>query len=456
MNAAQMAESKNKLDDAIAERRIRADRVRQFAEYDQSAENPTGKAMTAEVYAEYMKSCQQHAFTNKTVMDLELDIAHGAKLLGNSRELDMGINFNQAAKAFITGSRKLSSAEENAILTVTPEGVTGPGGRAAPAESLIIRPFKNVVTRTGADSTTTAAAAVDDMIVPNAIVESKLAYGGAMDLVSTMQSATGNDLSVVNVDTTAQEGELVTETVDTEPTKLDLPSPGSTTLGDHKYSSKLAIIKLQALRDLAFDWEAWAQRSLVTRIYRAMEKHLTNGTGTAQPEGITNAVTLGLTTASDTTFTWQEISRFMDTIDDGYMMDGNPGHGFGDGGRIAFACSKSVFSEIKVLADTQNRPLYMPGLHDNAEAMMYGYPVRRVYAMPSFAAEAEVLLFGNFGYLLARHIGHVNALVFAGELAMAGKDQVGFMAFAECDSKWVQAKTASKVTCVKSMKMKAA
>ena len=455
MNVTEMAESKNKLADAVAERRIRADRVRKFAEYDQSEANPNGKAMSTEVFAEYNRDCQQHAMADKRVKDLELDIAHGERLLSTSKELDMRIDFNAASKAFITGSRQLTSDEENAILVKTPDGMRGPGGQKAPTESIIIRPFKNVVTRTGADSTTSAASAVDDMIVPNAIVESKLAYGGAMDLVSTMQSATGNDLSVVNVDTTAQEGELVGETSDVEPVKLDLPAPGSTTLGDYKYTSKLAIIKLQAIRDIAFNWEAWAQRSLVTRIYRAMEKHLTNGTGTDQPEGIANAVTIGLTTAATGIFTWQEISQFMDKIDDGYMMDGDPGHGFGDGGRIAFACSKSMFSAIKILADTQNRPLYMPGLHDNAEAMMYGYPVRRVYALPAADAGNEALLFGNFGYMLARHIGHVNALVFAGELAMAGKDQVGFMAFAECDSKWVQAKTASKVTAVQSMKIKA-
>ena len=444
----EIADLKNQLADKTQERAVVAEVLRRFKEYEGTPASPAPKRIPDSQWEEYQTNAQAHFKSDLAVMTVEAKLAHKEFLLGQVKELDNGFDWNAAAKAFIFNSRELTAEEYEKITMPLPDGI--PEVKGQTPRALVIRAAFSGIDRA------TQPNVVDDGIQPNALVENHKKFGGAQSLVSIMSSDTGNDLSVPNVDATAQTGVLISETTEfVDAThKLNTPVPGTTTMKDYLYSSKEVTATIQFLRDASFNFQEWAEGALLTRLWRAMEAHLTTGTGTAQPEGIANGVKNGVTTSTSGVLKWNELVDLMGEIDDGYLMDGQPGHGLGNGGRIAFAMNKKTFTLLEKLADADQRPLYLPGLHDMAMPTFNGAPIQRVYGLPDPDASNVPILYGNFGYHVCRHIGQVRTLVFADSYQFARENKVGFLAFAECDGRWVQAKTASKITAVQSLTIK--
>jgi HK97 family phage major capsid protein len=92
---------------------------------------------------------------------------------------------------------------------------------------------------------------------------------------------------------------------------------------------------------------------------------------------------------------------------------------------------------VKNLKDSQNRPLFLPGLTVGAPDQLYGYPISINQDMPAMAANAKSILFGNFNNYIIRDVVGVQMMVLRERFA--DFLQVGYIAFQRSDGKLVSA-----------------
>ncbi len=416
--------------------------------YLPSEDAPEGKKMPEEKFERYNQLSQQHQFAGDEVKRLS-GILEGIRVnrsLLEKHGLDAKGAFQAFAHHGVKGygdQRAMTDDESDFFLAKVPD--TNPTFAGETAFRL-----DSALTRTGAGTDTSGAAAVEEEHVQGVLVENMLQFGGVAKIASVLQTEHGRNLPVPTVDATAQEGVRLAENV--AAADLDLPDVGDVTLKDSIYASKVVTISNQLLRDASFDVMRWADMALVTRNARIIEKEMTTGTGTARPEGFVDNLKSALTATDDDAFTWGELLDLCGAIDDGYLM-GQAAHGLGSGGMTAYAMNKSTLIKLMQLADTQNRPLYLPMINSMGGMQLFGYPVCKVYGMADVAASAKPIAFGNFSFYVARFIGDTLALKFT-DSAYAKKGTTGFLALSEADGRWVQQQdSSSKITCAQVMTM---
>ncbi|WP_223639418.1 phage major capsid protein, partial [Rhodobacter sp. TJ_12] len=131
--------------------------------------------------------------------------------------------------------------------------------------------------------------------VASTIIEALKAYGGMRAVADVISTESGNPMSFPTSDGTSEEGELVPE--NTSATDAD-PTFGTVPLGVYKFSSKVIAVPFELLQDSAVDIEAFINARIVTRLGRITNRMFTTGSGTAQPNGLITAASVGVTAAN--------------------------------------------------------------------------------------------------------------------------------------------------------------
>lgn len=239
--------------------------------------------------------------------------------------------------------------------------------------------------RAQAEGTTTAGG----YLVPEGywkrISEVLKAYGGLLGLSNVIHTSTGNPLPWPNNDDTANIGSIIGE--NTQVTELDL-AIGQRILNAWTYTSNLVLVSLQLLQDSAFDLDEWIPKKLGIRLGRAIANHLVNGTGTGQPTGILTSVVTGTTgaTGETTSIIYDDLVNLQHSVDPAYRAGGN----------CRFVMNDSSLGVIRKLKDAYGHPLWQPTVSDGNPDMLLGHPLTIDQAMPSMAANAKSILFGDF------------------------------------------------------------
>lgn len=72
-----------------------------------------------------------------------------------------------------------------------------------------------------------------------------------------------------------------------------------------------------------------------------------------------------------------------------------------------FVMNRSTIGKIRLMKDTQNRPLWEPSVQVGEPSTLLGFPITEIAAMPSVAANAIPVMFGDFnrGYLIIDRVG---------------------------------------------------
>lgn len=327
------------------------------------------------------------------------------------------------------------SVDENAARILEAKGAlrvfaaSGPD-KLSERQHGLMRP-KNV-----ASGTNSAGGYMVPTILMPTLIEKLKAYGGMRRAANVIETKTGNPLAWATVDGTAQAGELLAE--NTPVTTADFTF-GSVVLTSYKFSSKTVPVSFEVLQDSAIDVEAFLLGALATRIARGQNAYFTTGSGASQPQGALTAASLGVTTASPTTFTYAELVALVHALDPAYRN--NPG--------CAFMMNDAAVMKIRQLVDGVGRPLFLTsaesGLRDAAGApidSLFGYPLVVNQDMPSMAANAKPILFGDFGKYTIRDVMETQVFRFT-DSAYVSKGQIGFMAWARADGRLIDASNAS-------------
>ncbi|WP_326780427.1 phage major capsid protein [Streptomyces longwoodensis] len=253
------------------------------------------------------------------------------------------------------------------------------------------------------------------------MVEAQKFFSSMRDVAEVITTENGATLPWPTNDDTANVGAILSE--NSQVTEQDVVL-GQADVGAFMYTSKLVRVSLQLLNDSAFDMESWLARKLGERIGRAQNAHFTTGTGTNQPEGVQTNAVVGKTGATGqvASVTYDDLIDLVHSVDPAYRM----------GGRAAFMMHDTTLAAARKLKDGQQRPLWEPSVQAGVPDTLLGYKYTINQDMPTMAANAKAILFGDFfaGYLI-RDVQDVQLLRLAERYA--DFLQVGFLAFARTD-----------------------
>ncbi len=260
------------------------------------------------------------------------------------------------------------------------------------------------------------------------LIERMKQFGGIAEVAETFTTSEGGTVNYPTVDDTANVGEIVAEG-GTFAAGADLVF-GTRALTAYKYmaggAGNLPLkVSWELLQDAAFDVAGFVARKLGERIARVQGVHWATGTGTGQPQGLVTPITTSGAIASNAVGpTYAELLATVNFLDPAYRA----------GAR--WVMNSATLALIQGLVDTTGRPILNDrdaGIANSpGGSTLLGYPVTIDQAMPSAAAGAKFLAFGdiNEAYVI-RRVKDVT-LVTLNEL-YAANGQTGFMSWARAD-----------------------
>lgn len=252
------------------------------------------------------------------------------------------------------------------------------------------------------------------------MIETLTTLASMRQLAEVITTETGADLPWVTADDSG-EGHILGE--NTQDVEQD-PTFGTNSIGAYTYTSRIVRASLQLLNDNAFNFEGWLTRALAARIARVQQRHFTVGTGVGQPDGLFTSAPVGVTAAAVNAVTVDELIDLTESIDEAYLGAGN----------VGFDMNRTTRRGIRKLKDTTSgRPLWEPSLTAGVPDTLLGYPVRLNGYIPTPAAGAKTVGFGDVreAYLI-RDVSDF-ALLRLSE-RYADYLQVGFLGFQRTDA----------------------
>ena len=173
---------------------------------------------------------------------------------------------------------------------------------------------------------------------------------------------------------------------------------GTTSIAVHT-AATMVKLSWELLQDNEFNLEGEMGRLLGERVGRLLETAMTTGTGTNEPFGIVTDAGAGITAASATAFTRNELVQLIHSIDPAYRARG-----------AKFMFNDSTLSAIKQLAigSADARPLWQPSIREGAPDTIDGFSYVINQAMDNVATGNVPVLFGEFNCYYAREAGSLS------------------------------------------------
>lgn len=219
-----------------------------------------------------------------------------------------------------------------------------------------------------------------------AVVEKALKdYSGILQAAFIRRTDKGNALLIPTEDDTSTEANQIDEAASI--TVQDL-TYGQKPLDAYKYASQMKI-SWELMQDSLFDMDSEIRTAMVPRFGRKLNSSCTTGTGTAQPNGVVTASTLGVTAASATAITFNEVIDLKHSVDPAYRMSQSSGYMFHD----------KVLAALKKLSvgSSDARPLWQPSHREGEPDTVDGSRYWINQSMDdTINASSKLILYGDF------------------------------------------------------------
>jgi HK97 family phage major capsid protein len=252
-----------------------------------------------------------------------------------------------------------------------------------------------------------------------------LQYGGVRQNATVIRTDKGGPLPIPTVNDTTNVGAIIGDGVTVGTQDLAF---GQLVLDAWKYTSKSVLVSVELMQDNSVNLPQMLGRLLGERLGRIQNTHFTTGTGTSNPNGVVTAATFAQATTGNTTaITYANLIALYHSVDPAYRNQSK------------FMMNDNTISKIKLMTDSQGRPLWLPGLVDRAPDTILGSPYVINQDMASMTISAKSILFGDFSKYLIRDVRDFT-LVRLDE-RFAEFLQVGFLAFLRTDGDLLNAGT---------------
>ena len=212
---------------------------------------------------------------------------------------------------------------------------------------------------------------------------------------------------------------------------------GQVSIGAYKLATMIKVSE-ELISDSVFNLEQYIAKEFGRRIGSKEEEAFFIGDGTGKPTGIFNATGgagVGITAASATALTIDEIMDLFYSLKAPYRKN------------AVFLTNDATVKVIRKLKDGNGQYLWQPSVTAGQPDTLLSRPLKTSAYVPSIAAAAKVMAFGDFGYYwVADRQGR--SFQRLGEL-YAATGQVGFKATQRVDGKLILAEA------IKVLQMKA-
>ncbi len=196
-------------------------------------------------------------------------------------------------------------------------------------------------------------------------------------------------------------------------------------IGAYKLGTTIKVSE-ELLNDAVFNLEAYISKEFARRIGNREEDAFFNGDGVGKPIGIFNATggaEVGVTTASATAITADELIDLFYSLKAPYRKN------------AVWVLNDSTIKAIRKLKDNNGNYLWQPSLTAGTPDTILGKPVYTSTFVPSIAAGAKTIAFGDFSYYWVADRQSRNFKKLTELYAATG--QVGFVATQRVDGKLI-------------------
>lgn len=219
-------------------------------------------------------------------------------------------------------------------------------------------------------------------------------YAPILDEVRVIATASGQTMNFTTLDDTANSAAFIaSQGSSLSETALSF---GQTAIEVHTAAS-LVQMSWELINDNEFNLEGEVGTLLGERMGRLLEAKLTTGSGTNEPYGIVTDATAGVTAASATAITRDEIVDLVHSVDPAYRALG-----------AKFMFNDNVLKLIKKLSvgSADDRPLWQPSIREGAPDTVegFGYVINSSMADPTTGNVSMV--FGDMKSYYARQAGN--------------------------------------------------
>ena len=202
---------------------------------------------------------------------------------------------------------------------------------------------------------------------------------------------------------------------------------GQVSIGAYKLGTMIKVSE-ELLNDSVFDLQSYISREFARRIGAKEEEAFFTGDGKGKPLGVLAAAggaETGVTAASATAVTADELMDLYYSLKSPYRK------------KSVWVLNDSTIKAIRKLKDNNGQYLWQPSLVAGTPDTILGRPVKTSAYMPSIAAGAKTIAFGDFSYYWiadrqGRSFKRLNEL-------FAATGQVGFLASQRVDGKMILA-----------------
>jgi HK97 family phage major capsid protein len=200
---------------------------------------------------------------------------------------------------------------------------------------------------------------------------------------------------------------------------------GQVSIGAYKLGTMIKVSE-ELLNDSVFNLENYIAREFARRIGNKEEDAFFTGDGSGKPTGIlaaTGGAQIGVTAASATAITIDEVLDLFYSLKSPYRN------------KAVFVMNDATIKAIRKLKDGQGQYIWQPSLQAGSPDTILNRPVYTSSYVPTIAASAKSIIFGDFGYYwVADRQGRVFKRL--NEL-YAATGQVGFVATQRVDGKLI-------------------
>lgn len=244
-----------------------------------------------------------------------------------------------------------------------------------------------------------------------------------------IQTDTGNPLPLPTTDDVSNTGALTAEGTASSATDVTF---GQVILNSYTYRTLIKASN-ELLRDTGIDIQAYLAQLMGDRIGRSESAAFATGTGSSQPQGFVTGASAGITAASATAITINEVVGLINSLDAAYHPNAK------------FAMHQSVWYYLLKLQDSLGRNLIPMNYADPTDRRLMGFPVILNNSMASsIATTAKTMAFGDFEQFYIRDAGPLEIRRLDERYADAY--ETGFLAVGRRDSKVVQTQAIKLLT----------
>jgi len=249
-----------------------------------------------------------------------------------------------------------------------------------------------------------------------------LYYAPVRQVAQVIRTGTGNQYDLPVVTDTSNKGEIISENTQYNPQDVSF---SKVSLQSFKYSSKLVLASIELLQDSVIDIPALLGDLLGERLGRIQADHFTTGTGTGQPQGMVTGAQAGVTAASATAITVDDLLQTLHSVDRAYRDN------------ASWMMSDQLLLAIRRLKDTLGRPIFAESYIEGEPNRILGYPVFINNSMTgTIASGNKTVVFGQLDKYVVRDALDIQVIRLDERYADYG--QVGFVALQRCDGRVLQ------------------